>query len=103
MIIDDMSVELMEMFLEETSKSLENIESLLLESEEKGYTPKVIDEIFRDMHSMKGSSATMGYINMAKLSHAMEDVFALLRKDSKIHIDSTWLTSMLLICKDFLT
>ena len=103
MIIDDMSVELMEMFLEETSKSLENIESLLLESEEKGYTPKVIDEIFRDMHSMKGSSATMGYINMAKLSHAMEDVFALLRKDSKIHIDSTWLTSMLLICKDFLS
>lgn len=103
MIIDDMSVELMEMFLEETSKSLENIESLLLESEEKGYTPKVIDEIFRDMHSMKGSSATMGYINMAKLSHAMEDVFALLRKDTKIHIDSTWLTSMLLICKDFLS
>lgn len=103
MIIDDMSVELMEMFLEETSKSLENIESLLLESEEKGYTPKVIDEIFRDMHSMKGSSATMGYINMAKLSHAMEDVFALLRKDSNIHIDSTWLTSMLLICKDFLS
>lgn len=103
MIIDDMSVELMEMFLEETSKSLENIESLLLESEEKGYTPKVVDEIFRDMHSMKGSSATMGYINMAKLSHAMEDVFALLRKDTKVHVDSTWLTSMLLICKDFLS
>lgn len=103
MVKDDMNTELMEMFLEESSKSLENIETLLLESEEKGYTSKVIDEIFRDMHSMKGSSATMGYINMAKLSHAMEDVFALLRKDNKIQIDSTWLTSMLLICIDFLS
>ena len=100
---NDMSAELMEMFIEETGKSLENIEGLLLEAEEKGYTGKVIDEIFRDMHSMKGSSATMGYNNIAKLSHAMEDVFALLRKDNKLNVDSSWLTSMLLICKDFLS
>ena len=100
---NDMSEELMEMFIEETGKSLENIEGLLLEAEEKGYTGKVIDEIFRDMHSMKGSSATMGYNNIAKLSHAMEDVFALLRKDNKLNVDSSWLTSMLLICKDFLS
>lgn len=100
---NELSSELMEMYISETTKSLENIESLLLEAEENGYTGKVIDEIFRDMHSMKGSSATMGYNNMAKLSHAMEDVFALLRKDSNLHVDSSWLTSMLLICKDFLS
>lgn len=100
---NELSTELMEMYISETTKSLENIESLLLEAEENGYTGKVIDEIFRDMHSMKGSSATMGYDNMAKLSHAMEDVFALLRKDTNLHVDSSWLTSMLLICKDFLS
>lgn len=100
---NELSSELMEMYISETTKSLENIESLLLEAEENGYTGKVIDEIFRDMHSMKGSSATMGYDNMAKLSHAMEDVFALLRKDTNLHVDSSWLTSMLLICKDFLS
>lgn len=97
-----METELMEMFIEETSKSLENIESLLLKAEEKGYDNKIIDEIFRDMHSMKGSSATMGYQNIAKLTHAMEDIFALLRKPDYEKPDSSWLTSMLLICKDFL-
>lgn len=97
------NLELMEMFLSETSKSLENIESLLLEAEESGYTHKIVDEIFRDMHSMKGSSATMGYDNIARLSHAMEDIFAVLRKDGTGNIDGSWLTSMLLICKDFLS
>lgn len=97
------NLELIEMFLSETSKSLENIESLLLEAEESGYTHKIVDEIFRDMHSMKGSSATMGYDNIARLSHAMEDIFAVLRKDGTGNIDGSWLTSMLLICKDFLS
>lgn len=99
----ELSAELLEMFFEETYKSLENIESLLLEAEENGYTSKIVDEIFRDMHSMKGSSATMGFENIARLSHAMEDIFAILRKDGSGNIDSSWLTSMLLICKDFLS
>lgn len=92
----------LELFISETENTLENMEMLLLEAEEKGYNMKIVDEIFRAMHSMKGSSATMGYENMAKLTHAMEDIFAEIRKSGAENIDSSWLTSMLLICKDFL-
>ena len=98
----EISLELFEMFVNETSKSLENIEKLLLEAEEEGYSNKIVDEIFRDMHSMKGSSATMGFDNIAKLTHGMEDIFAIIRKTGSKNLDSSWLTSMLLICKDFL-
>ena len=94
--------EFLELFISETENTLQNMEMLLLEAEEKGYNMKIVDEIFRAMHSMKGSSATMGYENMAKLTHAMEDIFAEIRKSGAENIDSSWLTSMLLICKDFL-
>ena len=43
-------------------------------------TAATIDEIFRIAHSFKGMSATMGYDGMAELTHAMEDVFELLRR-----------------------
>ncbi len=92
----------LDIFISDTTGTLDNLEMLLLEAEEKGYNMKIVDEIFRAMHSMKGSSATMGYENMAKLTHAMEDIFAEIRKSGAENIDSSWLTSMLLICKDFL-
>ncbi|HEY0361372.1 MAG TPA: chemotaxis protein CheA, partial [Solirubrobacteraceae bacterium] len=39
-----------------------------------------VNEIFRIAHSMKGMSATMGFAQMAALTHQMEDVFELLRQ-----------------------
>ena len=39
-----------------------------------------MDEIFRIAHSLKGMSATMGFAQIAKLTHEMEDVFELLRQ-----------------------
>src|ERR1700759_2637013 len=41
---------------------------------------ETVDEIFRAAHSMKGMSATMGFAQIAKLTHEMEDVFELLRQ-----------------------
>src|SRR5204863_7980442 len=38
-----------------------------------------IDEIFRIAHSLKGMSGTMGFAQMAALTHKMEDVFETLR------------------------
>ena len=41
---------------------------------------ETVDEIFRAAHSLKGMSATMGFAEIAKLTHEMEDVFELLRQ-----------------------
>src|SRR5581483_4737334 len=39
-----------------------------------------VDGIFRIAHSLKGMSATMGFAQIAALTHEMEDVFELLRQ-----------------------
>jgi len=38
------------------------------------------DNVFRVAHSLKGMSATMGFASIVELTHAMEDVFELLRQ-----------------------
>ncbi len=95
--------DMLDMYIYESSKMLESLEMFLLDAEEKGYEPKIVEEIFRIMHSMKGAAATMGFENSAKLCHAMEDIFSEIRETGKLNIDSSWITSMLLICKDFLS
>ncbi|MDD1719716.1 MAG: Hpt domain-containing protein, partial [Methanoregulaceae archaeon] len=46
---------------------------------EKGTDHGAIDEIFRAAHSLKGMSASMGFLGMERLCHAMEDVFSVVR------------------------
>ena len=41
----------------------------------------VVNEIFRNAHTLKGMSATMGFNKIAELTHEMEDVLDLIRKE----------------------
>jgi two-component system, chemotaxis family, sensor kinase CheA len=68
------------MFLAETREHLEQLNLAVVRIEEQPGDRETVDEIFRRAHSMKGMSATMGFEAMAALTHAMEDVFELLRQ-----------------------
>src|SRR2546430_593771 len=59
-----------------------------------------VDTLFRAMHTLKGMSATMGYDNVAKLAHDLEDVLDVIRRDS--HIVSPELIDALLAANDAL-
>ncbi len=41
----------------------------------------VLNEIFRNAHTLKGMSATMGYTKTAELTHDMENLLDMLRKE----------------------
>jgi len=43
----------------------------------------VIDEIFRSAHTIKGSSAMVGFENTSKVAHKLENIFEILRTGSK--------------------
>ncbi|MCL2078507.1 MAG: chemotaxis protein CheA [Oscillospiraceae bacterium] len=67
---------MLDVFIFETQQLLESLEEVLLQSEkDKNLTDEHIDEIFRIMHTIKGSSAMMSFDNLAKLAHALEDMF----------------------------
>ena len=72
--------EYMPMFLAETREHLEHLNLAIVRLEKNPKDPPTVDEIFRIAHSLKGMSATMGFAKIAELTHAMEDVFELLRQ-----------------------
>ncbi|RKO66879.1 chemotaxis protein CheA [Desulfofundulus salinus] len=67
-------------FLEELEEKLQVINDNVLILEREGGNPEVIQEIFRAAHTIKGSSAVMGYEKMSTLTHEIENLFDRLRQ-----------------------
>ncbi len=72
--------EYVELFLAEARENLETLGNALVAIESDPADRASLDIVFRVAHSIKGMAATMGYEQIAALTHAMEDVFALLRE-----------------------
>lgn len=71
---------MLEMFIYESTTLLEQLDEILLESEKnESFSEDNINEIFRIMHTIKGSSAMMGVESISNLAHAVEDVFFIIR------------------------
>lgn len=66
----------LDVFLEESNEHLENLNQRLLELEKSPSNIECLNEIFRAAHTLKGMSSTMGYDDMADLTHHMENVLA---------------------------
>ena len=71
--------EYLSMFLAESREHLEALNLAVIRIEEAPDDRDTLDEIFRAAHSLKGMSATMGFAQIAALTHKMEDVFEVLR------------------------
>ncbi len=67
-------------FLDELEEKIQVLNENILLLEREGGSEEVLQEIFRAAHTIKGSSAVMGYDKMAELTHEMENLFDLLRK-----------------------
>ncbi|MDN5312525.1 MAG: hypothetical protein PWQ68_1498 [Thermoanaerobacteraceae bacterium] len=74
-------------YVEETGDQFSSLEQLFLELEKRPEQSGVLNEIFRIMHTLKGSSATMGFIEVADFSHKLESLFDKFRK-GEISINS---------------
>ena len=76
----DMS-QYMEIFIEESKEHLQHMNEILLELENNFEDAKLINEIFRIAHTIKGMSGTMGYNKVASLTHEMENVLHICRSN----------------------
>ena len=68
------------MFLEESMDNLQTLNESLLELEKNPDDNDRINQIFRVAHTIKGMAATMGFNDMAELTHKMEDVLSEFRE-----------------------
>ncbi|RKL62240.1 chemotaxis protein CheA [Thermoanaerobacteraceae bacterium SP2] len=68
------SSEMIGAFLDETEEQLQLLEQSILELEQKGETPEIVQKLFRIAHTLKGSSSAMGFEKMKLLTHEMENV-----------------------------
>ena len=94
---------LLGMFLFETTQLLEQLEENILNSENKAkYTQDDINEIFRIMHTIKGSAAMMQFNNISKLAHSLEDLFDFLRDGESANIDYSALSDLVFENVDFI-
>lgn len=98
--INDMMVE---MFLFETSQLLEQLEYIILSSDLNNYySEEDINEVFRIMHTIKGSSAMMTYNEISALTHAVEDLFYYIREEKPEQNFCSSLNDIILECIDFI-
>lgn len=94
---------MLDMFIFETTQNIEQLEKLILSGEKSnGLTPDAINEIFRNMHTIKGSSAMMLFNGIASLAHAMEDLFYFLREERCEDLDFSTLSDLVLEGVDFI-
>lgn len=75
----------LEMFIDESKEHLQACSEHLLELEKNPHDLAIVSEIFRSAHTLKGMSATMGYEDLADLTHKMENVLDAIR-NAKIDV-----------------
>ena len=94
---------MLEIFIYESSQLIEQLEQILIDCEKSGfYHESALDEIFRAMHTMKGSASMMMFNSLANLGHNVEDLFFFIREEEPEELESEQLTDLLLECIDFM-
>lgn len=71
----------LEVFVDESKEHLQSLNDKLLELENNPEEIDIVNEIFRSAHTLKGMSATMGFEDLANLTHKMENVLDAIRNE----------------------
>ncbi|MBD7916340.1 chemotaxis protein CheA [Clostridium sp. Sa3CUN1] len=90
----------MSMFLEESMDNLQTLNEALLDLEQEPNDIDKLNQIFRVAHTIKGMAATMGFNNIAELTHKMEDILSEFR-EGKLNVTREVVT-VLFDCLDTL-
>jgi len=95
---------MLELYLYENGQLLERLQEIVLEyKDEDCFDEDSINEIFRAMHTIKGSSAVMMYDEVTRIAHKLEDVFYYLRESKPDNVPHMELVEHVLQVVDFIS
>ena len=93
--------EILNIFREETDEIIEKLNNNLLRLENSPKDKEILVYMFRDAHSLKGAARMIGFNNIQRLAHKIEDVLGL-AKENKISINHS-ISDILYKSLDFLS
>lgn len=73
--------EYLDIFISESREYLTSLDQSILELERNPEDREILNEIFRYAHTLKGMASTMGFNNIAEISHQMENLLDRVRKN----------------------
>jgi len=73
--------ELRDLFRIESAEHLQNIDAGLLKLEKNPADKQLLEDVFRDSHSLKGSARMLGLLNIQNLAHEIEDTLGKAREN----------------------
>ena len=92
---------MLDMYFYETNSLLEQLDEILLRTEQANcFDSEDIKEIFRIMHTIKGSSAMMGFDNLSVLAHKAEDMFFVIRENPDVITDVSFVYDLVFQVSD---
>nr|MBP3598842.1 chemotaxis protein CheA [Eubacterium sp.] len=95
---------MLEVYLYENNQLLERLQEIVLEQKDEAcFDEDSINEIFRTMHTIKGSSGVMMFDEVTKISHKLEDVFYYLRESQPKNVPHLELVEHVLTVSDFIS
>ena len=95
---------MLDIYLFENGQLLERLQEIVLEQKDEDcFDEDSINEIFRTMHTIKGSSGVMMFDEITKVSHKLEDVFYYLRESKPENVPHLELVEHVLEVADFIT
>ena len=95
---------MLDIYLFECGQLLERLQEIVLEQkDEECFDEESINEIFRAMHTIKGSSGIMMFDEITKISHKLEDVFFYLRESKPENVPHIELVEHVLQVVDFIS
>jgi two-component system chemotaxis sensor kinase CheA len=81
-------------FVEEASEHLETLENGLMQLEKTPDDTELLNAIFRSAHTIKGSSGTIGLLDIASFTHVMEEILESLRA-GELHPSKEMISTLL--------
>ena len=95
---------MLDIYLFENGQLLERLQEMVLDQKDAdGFDEDSINEIFRTMHTIKGSSGIMMFDNITAIAHKLEDVFFYLRESHPDNVPHLQLVEHVLEVEDFIS
>ncbi len=96
--------DMLSVYLFENQQLIENLQNIVMDQKDAdGFDEDSINEIFRTMHTIKGSSGIMMFDEITKVAHRLEDIFFYLRESHPDGVPHQDLVAHVLDVADFIS